>query len=46
MEHFGFTLEDTFWPSGFDQDSAIGARNIPDAVKREYMRIGREITSE
>lgn len=35
-----------YWPSGFDQTNAVGARHMPDAVKQEYTRIGKEITSK
>ena len=33
-----------FWPSGFDSDNSIGARNMPDVVKNKYISIGKEIT--
>ena len=32
-----------FWPSGFDNKTAIGARNMPQTVIDEYIRIGKEI---
>lgn len=35
-----------FWPSGFDAASAIGARDLPDQVKEEYVRIGKSITGK
>ena len=35
-----------FWPSGFDQPNAIGARGMPEKVKSEYTRIGKEITGK
>jgi len=35
-----------FWPSGFDVDNSIGARHMPEAVKNEYIRIGKEITGK
>ena len=35
-----------FWPSGFDNTNAIGARHMPEAVKNEYERIGLEIIQE
>ncbi|MCX7550674.1 hypothetical protein [Xanthomarina sp. F2636L] len=33
-----------FWPSGFDNLEAIGARNMPLFIKENYIRIGKEIT--
>tara|TARA_B100001765_G_scaffold215414_1_gene187341 strand:+ start:252 stop:1169 length:918 start_codon:yes stop_codon:yes gene_type:complete len=33
-----------FWPNGFDIPKSIGARGMPQNVKIEYERIGREIT--
>jgi hypothetical protein len=33
-----------FWPSGFDDPEAIGARNMPENIKENYIRIGKEIT--
>lgn len=33
-----------FWPNGFDITGSIGARGMPQHVKIEYERIGREIT--
>lgn len=33
-----------FWPSGFDDPQSIGARNMPQDVKDNYVRIGKEIT--
>ncbi len=35
-----------FWPSGFDVPASIGARNMPQIVKDEYSRIGKEITGK
>lgn len=35
-----------FWPNGFDHPTAIGARNMPDSVQQEYVRIGKEITNK
>jgi len=35
-----------FWPSGFDNNSSIGARNMPQAVKDEYVRFGKMITGK
>lgn len=35
-----------FWPSGFDVHSSIGARNMPQNVKDNYIRIGKEITKK
>ncbi|TMM55931.1 hypothetical protein FEE95_14890 [Maribacter algarum] len=35
-----------FWPSGFDDVNAIGARHMPTAVREEYSRIGKEITKK
>ena len=35
-----------FWPSGFDLTGSVGARNLPDNVKSEYSRIGRQITGK
>ena len=35
-----------FWPSGFDDVNAIGARHMPQEVKDEYIRIGKEITGK
>ncbi len=35
-----------FWPSGFDDVSAIGARHMPTEVQQEYSRIGKEITKK
>jgi hypothetical protein len=32
-----------FWPSGFDNAGSIGARNMPQKVKENYVRIGNEI---
>ncbi|QCW99315.1 hypothetical protein FGM00_04010 [Aggregatimonas sangjinii] len=40
------TLLGYFWPSGFDHAQSIGARNMPDNVKDEYVRIGKEITGK
>ncbi|WP_298501937.1 hypothetical protein [uncultured Maribacter sp.] len=33
-----------FWPSGFDDPESIGARNMPNEIKENYIRIGKEIT--
>ena len=33
-----------FWPNGFDIPESIGARGMPQNVKMEYEKIGREIT--
>ncbi len=35
-----------FWPSGFDDKTAIGARHMPTEVMAEYIRIGKEITAK
>lgn len=35
-----------FWPSGFDSPESIGARNMPETVKENYIRIGKEITDK
>lgn len=35
-----------FWPGGFDDPTAIGARNMPEDVKSNYIRIGKEITGK
>lgn len=35
-----------FWPSGFDFTESIGARGMPQHVKLEYERIGKEITGK
>ncbi|MDP5081480.1 MAG: hypothetical protein NWP87_02405 [Winogradskyella sp.] len=35
-----------FWPNGFDFTESIGARGMPQNVKKEYERIGREITGK
>lgn len=35
-----------FWPNGCDDVNSRGARNMPDAVKSEYIRIGKEITGK
>ncbi|HNP19855.1 MAG TPA: hypothetical protein PKL31_15560 [Fulvivirga sp.] len=35
-----------FWPSGFDITGSIGARNMPQDVKENYIRIGKEITNK
>jgi hypothetical protein len=32
-----------FWPSGFDNPGSVGARNMPQKVKENYIRIGNEI---
>ncbi len=33
-----------FWPNGFDVEGSIGARGMPENIKNEYERIGKEIT--
>ncbi len=35
-----------FWPNGFDIPESIGGRGMPQNVKMEYERIGREITKK
>jgi len=35
-----------FWPSGFDQENSIGARNMPAGVREEYVQIGKRITGK
>ncbi|NEN25428.1 hypothetical protein G3O08_18210 [Cryomorpha ignava] len=35
-----------FWPSGFDLPNSIGARNMPQSIKENYIRIGKEITNK
>ncbi|MBV6645906.1 MAG: hypothetical protein KI790_10675 [Cyclobacteriaceae bacterium] len=35
-----------FWPNAFDVPGSIGARGMPQEVKTEYERIGREITGK
>lgn len=35
-----------FWPNEFDIPESIGARGMPQSVKMEYIRIGREITGK
>ncbi len=35
-----------FWPNGFDVPESIGARSMPQQVKQEYVRIGKEITGK
>jgi hypothetical protein len=35
-----------FWPSGFDNINAIGARNMPEAIKENYKNIGKAITKK
>jgi len=35
-----------FWPSGFDNPDSIGARNMPNSIKKNYIRIGKEITNK
>jgi len=35
-----------FWPSGFDDPNAIGARHMPDDAKKKYIKIGKEITGK
>ncbi len=34
------------WPGGFDTNTALGARQLPQPVKDEYQRIGKEITGK
>ena len=34
------------WVGGFDTPTAIGARQLPESVKKEYTRIGQEITQK
>lgn len=34
------------WPGGFDTPTALGARQLPQSVKDEYIRIGKEITGK
>lgn len=35
-----------FWPNGFDFPEALGARGMPEHVKAEYKRIGKEISGK
>ncbi len=35
-----------FWPSGFDVTTSVGARNMPQNVKNEYVKIGKYITGK
>ena len=35
-----------FWPNGFDIPESIGARGMPERIKSEYQRIGKEITGK
>jgi predicted acetyltransferase len=35
-----------FWPSGFDSPESIGARNMPEIIKENYIRIGKDITNK
>lgn len=35
-----------FWPSGFDTPNSVGARNMPQNVKENYIRIGKAITKK
>lgn len=35
-----------YWPNGFEFPDAIGARGMPQNVKDEYIRIGKEITGK
>ncbi|MFP4846027.1 hypothetical protein [Winogradskyella sp. PE311] len=35
-----------FWPSGFDFPNSVGARNMPENIKENYSRIGKEITNK
>ena len=34
------------WPGGFDTETALGARQLPEAVKTFYAKIGKEITGK
>ncbi|WP_296384730.1 hypothetical protein [Winogradskyella sp.] len=35
-----------FWPSGFDLPESIGARNMPQTIKENYIQIGKQITNK
>ncbi len=35
-----------FWPNGFDIATSTGARGMPENVKAEYYKIGKEITGK
>jgi len=35
-----------FWPNRFDIEGSIGARGMPQSVKDEYVRIGKEISGK
>jgi hypothetical protein len=35
-----------FWPNGFEIPESNGARGMPQNVKTEYERIGKEITGK
>lgn len=35
-----------FWPNGFDIETSVGARNLPEHVREEHKRIGRAITGK
>ena len=35
-----------FWPNGFDITESIGARGMPEEVRNQYERIGKEITGK
>lgn len=35
-----------FWPSGFDLPNSIGARNMPQTIKQNYIQIGKQITNK
>ncbi len=35
-----------FWPSGFDNSTSVGARNMPQTVKNEYIVLGKMITGK
>ena len=35
-----------FWPNGFDIEGSLGARGLPQSVKDEYVRIGKEISGK
>jgi len=53
-DYYNFANSDTsiigllgyFWPSGFDSKKSVGARNLPAEVKKEYVRIGKQITGK
>lgn len=35
-----------FWPNGFDFPDAIGGRGMPESVKKEYVKMGKEISGK